>query len=274
MDETDAGDGRWLTYGQLAEARQIGKRAAVRLAQRHRLRRQPGNDGQTRVWVPTDMATSSPHRPTPPATDTDDTSPGVASPFHAKALAVLETALADASRRADAALALADSTMARLADAEAHTNAAIQRAERAEAAISGERVRADTLRARVEEAEGRATAVAARAEQAEARADQERLAADRFRAEVEAARAEAAVAQEAAEARLSKAVETHGSELAGLRVRADEAVARAERVESERDVAREAHQRAMQANRKWEAADAARKARGRLRRAWDGWRGR
>jgi hypothetical protein len=42
----------------------------------------------------------------------------------------------------------------------------------------------------------------------------------------------------------------------------------------ERDAAREAHAKAMAANRKWEAADAARKARGRLRRAWDGWRGR
>jgi len=77
-----------------------------------------------------------------------------------------------------------------------------------------------------------------------------------------------------AEARLSKAMETHGSEVAGLRVRADEAEAKAERAEGERDAAREAHAKAMAANRKWEAADAARKARGRLRRAWDGWQGR
>ena len=65
-DAADTGDGQWLTYGQLAEARQIGRRAAVRLAQRHRLRRQPGNDGTVRVWVPADMAASSPFRPHPP----------------------------------------------------------------------------------------------------------------------------------------------------------------------------------------------------------------
>jgi hypothetical protein len=59
------GDGSWMTYGQLAEARQIGRRAAVRLAQRHHLRRQPGNDGSVRVWVPADMAASSPFRSYP-----------------------------------------------------------------------------------------------------------------------------------------------------------------------------------------------------------------
>ena len=111
MNGADEGDGRWLTYGQLAEARQIGRRAAIRLAQRHRLRRQPGNDGQTRIWVPTDMASSSPHRPFPPTTDAtsdhDDSPPP--TPFHAKALAALEDAsiralreqLAAAERRAD-----------------------------------------------------------------------------------------------------------------------------------------------------------------------------
>ena len=125
----------------------------------------------------------------------------------------------------------------------------------------------DRLSVQLTEARARADAERVRADRAEARADQERLAADRFRAE-------SAVAQEAAEARLSKVEEAHGSEVAGLRVRADEAVARAERAEGERDVTREAHAKAMQANRKWEAADAARKARGRLRRAWDGWRGR
>jgi hypothetical protein len=112
MDETDARDGRWWTYAQLAQARQVGKRAAVRLAQRHRLRRQPGNDGQTRVWVPTDMASSSPHRPTPPATAADDTSPDVAPPFHTQALSALEVALADAGRRADEAGKRANAALA------------------------------------------------------------------------------------------------------------------------------------------------------------------
>jgi hypothetical protein len=128
MEEADASDGRWMTYGQLAEARQIGRRAAIRLAQRHSLRRQPGNDGLALVWVPDAMATSSPHRPMPPPvtheTDVDDTPPDVATSFHAQALAALEGALAQANthadeahKRADAALALADRTLTQLADA-------------------------------------------------------------------------------------------------------------------------------------------------------------
>ena len=88
------GDGSWMTYGQLAEARQIGRRAAVRLAQRHHLRRQP----TVRVWVPADMAASSPFRSYPPATpddvDADDTPVADATPFHAQALAALEDAFA------------------------------------------------------------------------------------------------------------------------------------------------------------------------------------
>jgi hypothetical protein len=116
----DAGDGSWLTYGHLAEARQIGRRAAVRLAQRHHLRRQPGNDGTVRVWVPADMAASSPFRPNPPATpqaDADATPPADVTPFHAQALAALEDALRAADARADAALALAHKLTAELADA-------------------------------------------------------------------------------------------------------------------------------------------------------------
>jgi hypothetical protein len=50
----DAGDGVWVTYGELAKARNIERRAAVRLAQRRRWRRQAGNDGLARVLVPHD----------------------------------------------------------------------------------------------------------------------------------------------------------------------------------------------------------------------------
>src|SRR5262249_46803243 len=96
VDEADTGDGTWMTYGQLADARQIGNRAAVRLAQRHHLRRQPGNDGSVRIWVPADMATSSPFRPYPPASsatangDAGDALPADAAPFQPQALAAFE----------------------------------------------------------------------------------------------------------------------------------------------------------------------------------------
>src|SRR5215469_8692794 len=131
----DVGAGAWLTYGQLAEVRQISRRAAVRLAQRHHLRRQPGNDGKVRVWVPADMAASSPFRPHPPASPpaTDRASPEVTdvrpdAPASAtQALAVLEAALRAADARADAALVLADRLAAELADARADAGDRIDR---------------------------------------------------------------------------------------------------------------------------------------------------
>jgi hypothetical protein len=43
---------RWLTYQELADARDINRRSAVRLAQRRRWLRRRGNDGTTRVAVP------------------------------------------------------------------------------------------------------------------------------------------------------------------------------------------------------------------------------
>lgn len=48
----DGGDTRWMTYAELAQARGIKEPAAVRLVQRRRWERQPGNDGSMRVAVP------------------------------------------------------------------------------------------------------------------------------------------------------------------------------------------------------------------------------
>lgn len=48
----DGGDTRWMTYAELAEARGIKEPAAVRLVQRHKWERQPGNDGAARIAVP------------------------------------------------------------------------------------------------------------------------------------------------------------------------------------------------------------------------------
>jgi hypothetical protein len=84
--------GRWLTYAELADARGITRKAAVRMTQRHRWRRTPGNDGAVRVYVPDAM--------TARAKDHDarlDGPHGVEAtdvmPFHARALAALEAAL-------------------------------------------------------------------------------------------------------------------------------------------------------------------------------------
>jgi hypothetical protein len=157
MGDVDSG-GQWLTYKQLANLRGIKQRAAVRLSQRRGWRRQPGNDGETRVLVPADMLEPSQRPSQGDAAGDDRATP---PPLIAQAVAALETAVS-------------------------------------------------SLTDQLAKAESRATA----------------------------------------------------------------ATTRAERAEGERDQARADHAKAMQANRKWEATDAARKAKGRLRRAWDGWRGR
>src|SRR5215831_14844601 len=50
----DIGEGRWLTYTELAEIRGIGRESAVKLAQRERWRKLSGNspDRTVRVLVP------------------------------------------------------------------------------------------------------------------------------------------------------------------------------------------------------------------------------
>jgi hypothetical protein len=100
MTETDgaADGGRWLTYAELAEVRGITRKAAVRMTQRHRWRRTPGNDGAVRIFVPDAMAarTARPDaRPDAPqgAEATDGMTDGM-TPFHVRALAALEDALA------------------------------------------------------------------------------------------------------------------------------------------------------------------------------------
>src|SRR5690348_4197834 len=45
-------DGRWLTYAELAELRGISKASATRMSFRYKWRRQAGNDGSVRVFVP------------------------------------------------------------------------------------------------------------------------------------------------------------------------------------------------------------------------------
>jgi hypothetical protein len=55
-----SGEGRWLTYDELGQIRAIGRESAVKLAQRKRWRRIPGNDGIARVLVPLDWLNTAP----------------------------------------------------------------------------------------------------------------------------------------------------------------------------------------------------------------------
>jgi hypothetical protein len=109
-----------LTYAEIAAARRISVASATRLVRRRRWRRVTGNDGAVRVHVPTEWATKG--------TDSEDTPPGLAD-----AIRVLEAAVTLAQSQ-HAALADqltgAGAERDRLADA---LSAALRRAETAEA---------------------------------------------------------------------------------------------------------------------------------------------
>jgi hypothetical protein len=160
MDDAgdDACDGRWMTYGELAHARGVTLRAAVRLTQRQHLRRQPGNDGKTLVWVPPDVATQVPRRDVtngvadPDAGDNgSDVAPDVAPPVTAELsleINALREALVAVRQAQDGELA---TLRQGLADAQAARDRAEARADKAEASLADERVRADQVRAQVDE---------------------------------------------------------------------------------------------------------------------------
>jgi hypothetical protein len=50
-------DTRLVTYAELGRIRGIGRESAVKLVQRKRWRRIPGNDGEARIAVPLDWLT-------------------------------------------------------------------------------------------------------------------------------------------------------------------------------------------------------------------------
>jgi hypothetical protein len=146
-----SGEGRWLTYDELGQIRTIGRESAVKLAQRKRWRRIPGNDGIARVLVPLDWLNAArPQR-------RQDRSPGH-PPEHSGELERERS-------RADRAEKLAD--------------AAEARADRADRAAITERARADQADADRRTADARADVAMARAGRAEAEIDRERARGDR-----------------------------------------------------------------------------------------------
>ena len=58
----DAEDGRWMTFAELAAAREISKASASRLVRRHGWRRQRDNQGTVRILVPPGAERRSDHR--------------------------------------------------------------------------------------------------------------------------------------------------------------------------------------------------------------------
>jgi hypothetical protein len=215
--DDDSGGGRWLTYGEIAAARGTSRIAAVRLTQRHKWRRQRGNDGHARVLVPPDML--QPERPAPSGVD-GNTTRDVTADVPAL-LAAIETAhLGEVTAlrgEIEALKKLADNAAARVVDAEA-----IQAG----------------LRSRLTEAEGRAIAATSRAEQAEAERDMAR--ADHQKT------VETVQRLEDAEARLSKAE----TEAAAAGTRAEQAEARANQARAEAEEALQGAERLRQRERR------------------------
>ena len=118
MDATDnppivAGDdSRWMTFAELAKARGISRLSAERLVRRHKWRRQPGNDGRTRVLVPSGSLKADERK-----TDRESD--------RGRLLAIVQTALA-AQERAESRAVVAETSLA----------AALARADSAETALA------------------------------------------------------------------------------------------------------------------------------------------
>jgi hypothetical protein len=118
--------GRWLSLKELADARQISVASAARLMRRRRWRRQPGNDGHIRVWVPVGEDEPKAEVRADDRTDVQaedrpdilaDIRAGIAEVIKPlqDAIAVLEAQLTEANGRADRADIRADALRDRLA---------------------------------------------------------------------------------------------------------------------------------------------------------------
>jgi len=84
----------WLTYDQIAALRGTAKIGAIRWVQRHKLRRQPGNDGLVRILVTPDILAQSGSRRSAP--DSAQNSPQNSAQNGAAAFETALTAIREA----------------------------------------------------------------------------------------------------------------------------------------------------------------------------------
>jgi hypothetical protein len=230
----DTREGRWLSYAELGQIRGIGRESAKKLSLREGWRRVPGNDGAVRVLVPDDWL-----KPAREASRPQEREPSRDTVAFETALAAVEAAHAGEVTALKAQLDTAE--QGRLA-AQALADAALAQladtAARSDNEITTLRDAVDGMRQTLARTEDRAAIAEGRAVQAETR-----------------------IADATAE------TETLREAIEGLRAK----IGRAEDQASRADAARqEAQERLAELTR----ADEGRRARGRLRRAWDGWRGR
>jgi hypothetical protein len=161
-------DLRWLSYGELGQARGISTASAIRLAFRRNWRRQDGNDGTVRVAVPADEATSKGEM-------ADGQEDGVGRQI-GEVVGLLQTAAAMLRERGEEAdamfAALNASAEEALARAEAETVTEREARRRAEAAMADAEIRLSKFREDSErvtrEAEARRMTEQAAREKAEA----------------------------------------------------------------------------------------------------------
>jgi hypothetical protein len=282
----DTPAGRWMTYDEIAQARGASRDGAIRWVQRQKLRRQPGNDGRVRVLVPPGVLPTTPPQARanhPPRTDTPNAPPAAAA-FEMALTAVREANAGEVAALQGEVATLRDtveglrSTVAR----------AEHRAQHAEARATEAEAEATTQTARAREAEDRARQAVAGAQAALQAAETLRNTVDELKAgqgmmqnmhagELDQARAEAQAVQERAEAAHQRDGELIANLEADLRAKDSELAEQrilTERSRQQVSEQEQAAQEALQAAHELRRADDTRKARGRLRRAWDGWRGR
>ena len=162
---TDPGeDGRWLTYRELAESRQIDRHSAVKLVSKHGWRRQRDNHNVLRILVPVEW-TMPRGRGMPKATD-------AAMPQGMPEGMAQGTDFTHAINAFDAAL-----------------TALREQLERSEAGRAEERTQADALRVQLDAAKVEAEATRDRLRFVQAAVDQAQAEAKRARSEAEALRA-------------------------------------------------------------------------------------
>ena len=259
----DTGDNAWCTYGELAKARNIERRAAVRLAQRRRWRRQAGNDGLARVLVPRDWLK--------PADRTRDIAGDMTADDAGDVAPVVAPAPSDAVAAFQAALTMLAEQLARERDrgdvatvevATLREQIATLQADLATAQEAADRHFAELQATQM--ALGEAAADAAELRLANEATENQRNRADRAEADAERTRADALRAQLAG---LEAKLQDLESEGAASDVRAAE-------MAMELKQARAEAQAATQVTAELRKAEAERAGQGRWRRIREAWRGR
>jgi hypothetical protein len=137
VDET--ADGRWMTHAELAQARGISTASAIKLALRHRWRKQKDNRGTLRCLVPTEF--TNPSRDTRAVTTADggvDASAAIAA--LQAAVTMLGDQLTHERTRADTAQTRLDDLQAKLVDTQVELAAAMEVADRSSAELEAAQI--------------------------------------------------------------------------------------------------------------------------------------